>query len=85
MQRWRWRDGAVLCSGVSYLVIRPSWSNRCMLLVLMEVDSLNFFTSPSATAAAMFSGLRCTSKCTDVSVWYSLMSCNPQPTNTTSE
>jgi hypothetical protein len=39
-----------------------------MLLVLIVVVSLNFFTRPSASAIAMFSSERVSSKCTFVSV-----------------
>lgn len=57
-------------------MMRPSLSKRCMLVVLMELVSLNFFIRPSDSAAAMLSGDRCSSKWTDVSVWCSFMSCS---------
>lgn len=58
----------ILCSGVSYFLMMPLASNKCMLLVLIVVVSLNFFTRPSASATAMFSPDRVSSKCTFVSV-----------------
>lgn len=65
----------VLCSGVSYFLMIPLLSNKCMLLVLIVVVSLNFFTRPSARAIAIFSSESESSKCTFVSVLCSRKSC----------
>ncbi len=58
----------ILCSGVSYFLINPPASNKCMLLVLIVVVSLNFLIKPSASAIAIFSSESKSSKWTFVSV-----------------
>ena len=62
----------ILCSGVSYFLIVPFESNRCMLLVEILVVSLNFCSKPSCFAMSKFSSDIITSKCTVVSSLCSL-------------
>ena len=50
----------------------PSWLNKCMLVMFNLVLSLNFFSRPRGCAAAKFSGGMVMTKCTVLSVWYSL-------------
>ena len=57
-----------------YRRMRPSRSKQTMLDVVMVVESLKRFSSPSASAIAMFSAESEMTKCTVESVWYSLKS-----------
>ena len=61
-----------MATGEEYLVITPCSLNKCMLVMFSLVLNLNFFSMPDACAAAKFSGGIVITKCTVLSVWYSL-------------
>ena len=60
----------------AYFLITPLGSNRCILVVLIVVVSLNFFSKPSWVTLIKFSGVKKTSNSTVTSSQFISKSCS---------